>query len=293
MIHEDKDEFVKALERASRIKGFLLPMLEKDYYLTLILSRTNELCEDLIFKGGTCLSKAYYSYYRLSEDLDFTMILPQYNVNRGKRRKCIQPVKDRIEKFAEQFEMSIDSSDAAGHNESKQYIYYFIYRSALRPVEARIKFEIGLRFNPLDLVEKRQVQHVFLHPFTGKPLFDGGKINCLSLNELVSEKLRAGAIRKKIAPRDFYDLDFFLRHGFDLTNKGVTALFKKKLEEDRADTDLEKYRINLGRSDEEIKDMRSRIEAELVDVLTPDERKNFDLNVALERINKAMASATQ
>lgn len=292
MIHEDKDEFIKALERASRIKGFLLPLLEKDYYLTLILSRTNELCEDLIFKGGTCLSKVYYSYYRLSEDLDFTMILPQYNVTRGKRRKYIQPVKDRIEKFAGQFEMSIDSFDDAGHNESKQYIYYFVYRSALRPVKARIKFEIGLRFNPLDLVEKRQVQHVFLHPFTGKPLFDGGKINCLSLNELVSEKLRAGAIRKKIAPRDFYDLDFFLRHGFDLTNKGVTALFKKKLEEDRADTDLGKYRINLGRSDEEIKDMRSRIEAELVDVLTPDERKNFDLNVALERINKAMASAT-
>lgn len=185
----------------------------------------------------------------------------------------------------------IDSPDDAGHNESKQYIYYFVYRSALRPFKARIKFEIGLRFNPLDLVEKRQVQHVSLHPFTGKPLFDGGKINCLSLNELVSEKLRAGALRKKIAPRDFYDLDFILRNGFDLTNKEVTTLFKKKLEEDRADTDLGKYRINLGRSDEGLKDMRSRIEAELVDVLTPDERKNFDLNVALERINKAMASA--
>jgi len=132
MIHEDKGEFIKVLERASRVNGFLLPLLEKDYYLTLILSRANELCEDLI-----------------------------------------------------------------------------------------------------------------------------------------------------------------LRNGFDLTNKEVTVLFKKKLKEDKADTDLEKYQINLGRSDEEIKDMCSRIETELVDVLTPDERKNFDLTVALERINKAMASVTQ
>ena len=54
---------------------------------------------------------------------------------------------------------------------------------------------------------------------------------------------------------------------------------------------IHKYRINLGRSDEEIKDMGLRIETELIDVLTPDERKNFDLNIALERINKAMASA--
>jgi len=219
------------------------------------------------------------------------MILPQDGVTRGQRRKCIQPVKDRIEKFAEQFGMSIDNPGNPGRNESKQYIYYFVYRSVLRPFKARIKFEIGLRFNPLDLIEKHKIQHFFLHPFTGEPLFDGGKLNCLSLNELVSEKLRAAAIRKTIAPRDFYDLDFILRNDFDLTNKEVIALFLKKLEEDGADTDLGKYRINLGRSDEEINNMQSRIDAELLDVLTPDERKNFDLNVALARLNNAMENA--
>jgi predicted nucleotidyltransferase component of viral defense system len=292
MIHENKDEFIKSLERASRKKGFLLSLIERDYYLTLILSRAHELSEDLIFKGGTCLSKVYYEYYRLSEDLDFSMMLPQLKATSGQRRKCIQPIKDRIEKFAEQLGMRIDDPGDPGRNESKQYVYYFVYQSVLRSVKARIKFEIGLRFNPIDSVEKRQVQHVFLHPFTGEPLFDGGKINCLSLNELVSEKLRAGAIRKKIAPRDFYDLDFILRNGFDLTNKEVLTLLKKKLEEDRANTDLEKYRFNLGRSDEEIKDMCSRIEVELLDVLAPDERKNFNLNVALKRINKAMEDVT-
>jgi len=66
------------------------------------------------------------------------------------------------------------------------------------------------------------------------------------------------------------------------------ALFQKKLAEDGANTDLSKYRVNLGRSDTEIKDMRSRIENELFDVLTPGERENFELDKALERINKAM-----
>jgi hypothetical protein len=167
-----------------------------------------------------------------------------------------------------------------GRNESKQYVFYFVYQSALREVEAKIKLEIGLRFNPLDSIKKRPVQHVFLHPFTGDPLFDGGQINCLSLNELIAEKLRAGAIRKIIAPRDFYDIDFVLRNKFDLTNKEVITLFKKKLQEDEVDTDLSKY--------EEIKDMNSRIETELFDVLAPEERKNFDLSTALRRINKAM-----
>ena len=288
MIHENKEDFIKALGRASKKKGFLLPLIEKDYYLTLILSQVHELSEDLIFKGGTCLNKVYYAYYRLSEDLDFSMILPQYEVTRGQRRKCIQPVKDRIRKFVEQFGMRIDDAGNPGRNESKQYVYYFIYQSALRSIETKIKFEIGLRFNPIAPVEKRQVQHVFLHPFTGEPLFDGGKVNCLSLNEIVSEKLRAAALRLKIAPRDFYDLDFILRNRFDLSDKKVMDLFKKKIEEEGGDTNLKKYLVNLGRSDAEIKDMRSRIKEELFEVLTPDERKNFDLDTALKRINKAM-----
>lgn len=288
MMHENKDEFIKALGRASKKKGFLLPLIEKDYYLTLILSRIYELSENLVFKGATCLNKVYYVYYRLSEDLDFSMILPKYEATRSQRRKCIQPVKDNIEKFTERFGMRLDDVGNPGRNESKQYVFYLVYQSILREVEAKIKLEIGLRFNPLDSIKKHPVQHVFLHPFTGDPLFDGGQINCLSLNELIAEKLRAGAIRKIIAPRDFYDIDFVLRNKFDLTNKEVITLFKKKLQEDDADTDLGKYKKNLGRSDEEIKEMNSRIETELFDVLAPEERKNFDLSIALKRINKAM-----
>jgi len=85
-----------------------------------------------------------------------------------------------------------------------------------------------------------------------------------------------------------YDLDFVIRNGFNLANKEVLNLFIGKLDEEGADTDLCKYKVNLGRTDEEINDMRSRIEAELFDVLSPDERENFHLDIALERINKVM-----
>lgn len=288
MIHKDRDQFIDVLNMTVQRTGFRAPLLEKDYYLMLILSRVNELSENLIFKGGMCLNKIYYSYYRLSEDLDFSMRLPEYTATRGNRRKSIQPVKDKIEEFAKSLGLRIDGAEKAGRNESKQYVYYFLYKSALQPAEQLIKFEIGLRFNPICTVENKLVQHKFLHPFTKEPLFDGGKVNCLSLKEIVSEKLRAAALRETIAPRDFYDLDFILRHDFNLADKEVVNLFKKKLEEDGADTGLGKYHVNLGRMDAEVKDMRSRIEAELFEVLTPDERKNFNLDTALKRINKAM-----
>lgn len=288
MLHKNKEDFTRVLNQVAMQTGFLLPLVEKDYYMTLLLSHLRELSPDLVFKGGTCLNKIYFSYYRLSEDLDFSMRLPEYTVTRGTRRKYIQKVKDNIEPFAAQFDMRIENIELAGRNESRQYVYHFIYQSSVLPVEAKLKFEIGLRFNPICVPQENAVRHKFLHPFTGQPLFDGGKVNCLALKELIAEKLRAGVIRETIAPRDFYDIDFVLRNGFNLADPEVLNLFKKKLEEDNADTDLSKYRVNLGRKNVEIKDMRSRIQEELFEVLTPDEQKKFNLDVALIRINKAL-----
>lgn len=287
MIHNDKNKFRDLIDRAASSTGFYAPLMEKDYYLTLILSRVKELSEDLIFKGGTCLNKVYYAYYRLSEDLDFSMRLPECATTRGNRRKSIQPVKDKIEEFAKNLGMRVDGLESAGRNESQQYVYNLIYTPVTLPAEQAIKLEIGLRFNPILKPETHKVKHKFFHPFTGEPLFDGGEVNCLSLDEIVSEKLRAAATRKTIAPRDFYDLDFILRHNFNLS-KDVLKLFKKKNEEDGFNTDMSKYLVNLGRSNKEIEDMRSRIEEELFDVLTPDEKKYFNLANALRRINKAM-----
>jgi len=198
MLHKDKEKFSDMIYRVVKQTSFPAQLLEKDYYLTLILSKINDLSADLIFKGGMCLNKVYYVYYRLSEDLDFSMTLPKYTTIRGNRRKCIQPVKDNIEKFVEQFGLKVDDKKNPGRNESKQYVYYLLYQSALRPQEMRIKFEIGLRFNPILDTEIREVKHKFLHPFTNEPLFDGGKVNCLLLEEIVSEKLRAAALREVI-----------------------------------------------------------------------------------------------
>ncbi len=168
MIHRDKDKFSKLVDRIASLTGFYAPLMEKDYYLTLFLSKINELSDNLIFKGGTCLNKVYYSYYRLSEDLDFSMRLPDYTTTRGNRRTCIQPVKDNIEEFANQFDMKIEGAENAGRNVSKQYVYYLVYDSVLLPSQQTIKFEVGLRYNPILKPQLKDVQHKFHNPFSGE-----------------------------------------------------------------------------------------------------------------------------
>ena len=83
LLHKDKDRFRDMVYRTATLTGFYAPLMEKDYYLTFILSRINDLSPELVFKGGTCLNKIYYSYYRLSEDLDFSMRMPEYTTTRG------------------------------------------------------------------------------------------------------------------------------------------------------------------------------------------------------------------
>ncbi|MFC1485306.1 nucleotidyl transferase AbiEii/AbiGii toxin family protein [bacterium] len=285
MIHNDKKEFLKILQRASAQTGFSLALLEKDYYITILLSGIYELSEKLVFKGGTCLNKIYYSYYRLSEDMDFSMKLPKDKITRGDRRSTIKPVKENIKSFVKKYGLSIENTEKVGHNESTQYMYNIDYESVVIKKKQSIKLEIGLRFNPFLPVLKQKIDHKFLHPFTGEPLFESGEINCLALKELVAEKLRAAAVRLNIAPRDFYDLSYLIKVGFDFKDEEFIRLFKNKLEEDGFDPDLERYKKNLGRNDKEILDMNLRLEGELLDVLTLEERKLFDLENTLHMLN--------
>jgi len=287
MLHNNKDGFLKTLQSTAAQTGFPLYLLEKDYYLTIVLSQINQLSSKLVFKGGTCLNKVYYSYYRLSEDLDFIMLLPSQKVSRTVRGNLMKPIKDGIKPYLGNFQMTIEDIDKSGHNESCQYIFYANYDSVVLNSKQSIKLEIGLRFNPILSIQSKKVNHRFLHPFTKQPLFDGGFVNCLSLKEIAAEKMRAAATRIDIAPRDFYDLGFLIKSGLDFNDEQILKIIKIKLDEDGFSKDLARYRINMGRSDDEIAKMASRIPFELLDVLTVDARKDFDLKKLLGLINEA------
>jgi len=80
------------IEKISRnLKISETQLIEKDLYLQALLaklSKSKYFSENFVFKGGTCLTKAYFGYYRFSEDLDFTWI--NQKVFEGKSEKQIR-----------------------------------------------------------------------------------------------------------------------------------------------------------------------------------------------------------
>lgn len=72
-LHENKEDFTEAVQTVSRGLNISPALVEKDYYVTLVLKRINEEVTGLIFKGGTSLSKCHKVINRFSEDIDLTL----------------------------------------------------------------------------------------------------------------------------------------------------------------------------------------------------------------------------
>jgi predicted nucleotidyltransferase component of viral defense system len=87
-LHEDKDAFQALLSTISEKTGIREDIIEKDYYLTLLLSELASWQAELpaYFKGGTALYKAIGSLKRFSEDIDLTVEVQDCSKSQCKKR---------------------------------------------------------------------------------------------------------------------------------------------------------------------------------------------------------------
>lgn len=87
-LHKDRDAFQALLSTISGKTGIREDIIEKDYYLTLLLSELASWQTELpaYFKGGTALYKAIGSLKRFSEDIDLTVEVQYCSKSQGKKR---------------------------------------------------------------------------------------------------------------------------------------------------------------------------------------------------------------
>ena len=70
----NKNDLKSYCEQISKETWFNVMMIEKDYYITEFFKELQNYPDIwLMFKGWTCLNKVYLWYYRLSEDIDFSV----------------------------------------------------------------------------------------------------------------------------------------------------------------------------------------------------------------------------
>ena len=90
-LHEDKEEFINAVNLASEYFHILPVIVEKDYYVTMILRELSKRQGFVVFKGGTSLSKCHKAIKRFSEDIDITI---DSRLSQGQMKKLKEVIKD-------------------------------------------------------------------------------------------------------------------------------------------------------------------------------------------------------
>ena len=89
-LHDDKAQFQEAIAIAYEQTGIMSQVIEKDYYVTMILRMLSERVSNIVFKGGTSLSKCHKVIKRFSEDIDITIdtVLSQDQKKKSNRLLC-------------------------------------------------------------------------------------------------------------------------------------------------------------------------------------------------------------
>ena len=274
----DMDIFRESLSYSEGVTGFTAGLIEKDYYCSLILHHIFDRETPLVFKGGTCLSKVYADFYRLSEDLD--LVIPvSVHTPRNQRRSKMDPIKGTFDELPTVVPGISVTRAFRGHNESRQYISYLEYPSAVMDRQERIKIEIGIREPLLLHSVTGETRTIIVNPFSGRPLLPVFTVHAMDMKEAYAEKVRAALTRTEPAIRDLFDI-FYAVHKMklDLDAPDFLIMVKKKLDvpgNTPVDISLE-YKWELAR----------QLEGQLRPVLRPADFDGFDMDEAFELIGR-------
>lgn len=217
-------------------------IVEKDLILTLILAEFEKkhIGRDLIFKGGTLLSRNYLKYHRFSEDLDFVHkdSYKLREMNRSAREKII---KNFIDIFCTTLksicdELGLDFNTDRSNTKycrimHPRLVYTFkVYYSEDKFIKVEINF-----FEKLFYETPKVSVNSITEFFDSKKLLDdlnltyeNFMVKSYSLEEIKLEKYRAVLTRKYFQERDLFDL-FLIKDSLNADIKLIIEKIKNSL----------------------------------------------------------------
>jgi predicted nucleotidyltransferase component of viral defense system len=269
-LHLKPQEFQAALYYTAAETGFSPRLIEKDYWCSLILRELFiDKTTELVFKGGTLLSKAFTGFDRLSEDLDFT-ISTHSETRRTKRSFRAELIESKLSDIAIRLDLKW-SEIWCGHNNSSQYRGRLSY-PAIIGLRENILIEVSQREPLLEQPIATPLNTLILNPLFREPAIKSVLAMTLSIREAYAEKARAALTREDPAIRDLYDLLQGYRNNFILIDDThwIDMVYQKcsGLDLTKACSKFRYYKFIL------------EIETNLLPVLRNGAASQFDINQA-------------
>lgn len=271
-LHLDRNAFLAIIASISERTNLRADVIEKDYYVTLMLWELSEKQDSLpaYFKGGTALYKALKSLKRFSEDIDLTVEIKDCSNSQKKKR---------LELAANKYESLVRTEDKSLEVNSKGSITSVYEYTPVTDVDSNDQLQ---RFRvvkveatsftisePFEKMEIEPVLYTFADDMQKDILRNQFKIAPFLIKTIKIERIFAD----KILAAEFYYQRGLLfdvsKHLYDLTvlmnNKKIQRLinniddFKTMINYKRLE---EKDRIGSDLSDKPFEDFKLFVELE-------------------------------
>ena len=224
----------KEIETNAESNGVAKSTIDKDWVLGHFIDAIFSFSgwrNQLIFKGGTCLRKCYFSTYRFSEDLDFTSINKEFELTKINLSEIIQIITERtgILLYISELKPLKHKDQLTGYKAMIKFWGADHPKNQTPPPPERwtssVKIEIILYEQMIFPVEQREVNNPYSDSLSEIPLI----IPCYAIHEVLSEKLRALIQRSYTAPRDFYDIWYLSKKSENIDWVKVKEAFLQKM----------------------------------------------------------------
>lgn len=241
---ENKELFRDVILLTSQKLEVSEDIVEKDYYVTLILKKLSQIEYPIVFKGGASLSKAFNVIERFSEDIDITFSEHLGEARRKKLKyKILKPIADELGLVIRNFD-SVESDKNLNH-------YDFYYEpvtgdQVINAIPPYVKLETSLMSYAFP-TEERKLGNYILEALGAdeKELF--------SAYDLQPFPMRVQSLNRTLIDKIFALCDYYLQGKAHRNARHLYDIYKLThyVEVDEAFLNLVKevrfHRIEMGR----------------------------------------------
>lgn len=214
---ENKELFRDIISIVSERKNVTTDIVEKDYYVTMILYLLSQKEIEVIFKGGTSLSKAYGVIDRFSEDIDITF---KEHLGESRRKKLKYNI---LKTIAEDLEIEIKNwKDIESDKNYNHYDFYYNSvsdNSNFSGLSPFVKLETALMSYSFP-TERRQISNYIYDTLKNE------EPELIKKYNLIPFEMSVQCINRTLADKIFAVCDYYLQGKAQRNSRHLYDIFK-------------------------------------------------------------------
>ena len=214
---ENKELFRDIISIVSERKNVTTDIVEKDYYVTMILYLLSQKEIGIIFKGGTSLSKAYGVIDRFSEDIDITF---KEHLVESRRKKLKYNI---LKPIAEDLEIEIKNwKDIESDKNYNHYDFYYNSvsdNSNFSGLSPFVKLETALMSYSFP-TERRQISNYIYDTLKNE------EPELIKKYNLIPFEMSVQCINRTLADKIFAVCDYYLQGKAQRNSRHLYDIFK-------------------------------------------------------------------